>query len=74
VLQNYALAIMCYELQAVLQAVSRAVNIVSMVSAGRPGFDLWQDLGVFHFATAYSPPLGPTHPPVQWLPVAFPRG
>jgi len=32
------------------------------------GFDSWWGLGIFLFTTASKTALGPTHPPIQWLP------
>jgi len=35
------------------------------------GFDSWWGLGIFLFTTAFKTALGPTHPPVQWIPGAL---
>jgi len=40
----------------------------------RPGFDFRQVLGIFFFAIASSPALGPTQLPIQWVPNALPPG
>jgi hypothetical protein len=36
------------------------------------GFDSRQELGIFLFTTASRPVLGPTQPPIQWVPGALP--
>jgi len=35
------------------------------------GFDSQQRLGIFLFTTTSRMALGPTQPPIQWVPVAF---
>jgi len=35
------------------------------------GFDSWQGLGIFLFTTASIMALGPTQPPIQWVPGAL---
>jgi hypothetical protein len=35
--------------------------------AGRSEFDFRQKLGIFLYATASKPALGPTQPPIQWI-------
>jgi hypothetical protein len=35
------------------------------------GFDSQQGLGIFLFTTTSRIALGPTQPPIQWVPVAF---
>jgi hypothetical protein len=39
-----------------------------------PLFDTRQRLRIFLFATAFRPPLGPTQPPIQWVPGALSLG
>jgi hypothetical protein len=39
--------------------------------AGQLGFDFRQVLGIFIFATASRPALGPTQFPIQWVPDAL---
>jgi hypothetical protein len=41
--------------------------------AGRPGFDSRQCM-IFLFSIAYRPTLGPTQPPIQWVPGALSAG
>jgi hypothetical protein len=38
------------------------------------GFDSQQGLGIFLFTTASRPVLGPTQPPIQWVPAALSLG
>jgi hypothetical protein len=37
-------------------------------TTGRSGFDPWQGQRIFPVASVSRPALGPTHPPVQWVP------
>jgi hypothetical protein len=41
---------------------------------GSVGFDSWRGLGIFLFITASRTVLGPTQPPIQWVPGAPPLG
>jgi hypothetical protein len=38
------------------------------------GFDFWLGLGIFLFTTMSRMALGPTQPPIQWIPGAFSLG
>jgi hypothetical protein len=42
--------------------------MVNTAVIGVLGFDSWRGLGNFLFATASRPALGPTQPPIQWVP------
>jgi len=42
-------------------------DIVTVVWAGQLGFDSWQGLGIFLFATTSRPSLGLTLPPIPWV-------
>jgi hypothetical protein len=42
-------------------------------TTGVPGFDFRWRLGIFLFATASRPVLGPTQPPIKWVSGIFPR-
>jgi hypothetical protein len=37
-------------------------------------FDSQRGLGIFLFSTAFRPALGPTQPPIQWVPGALSLG
>jgi hypothetical protein len=45
-----------------------SVSIVPGLLAVTPGFDSRQGQVCFLFATAFSTALGPTQPPIQWVP------
>jgi hypothetical protein len=38
------------------------------------GFDFWRGMGIFLFTTASRTVLGPTQPPIQWVPGALSLG
>jgi hypothetical protein len=46
------------------------VSIMTRLRDARPGFDSWhgQERVSFFFTTASRPVLGPTQPPIQWVP------
>jgi hypothetical protein len=46
-----------------------SVSIVARLWEGRSGFDSRQGQGLYFFATAPRPNLGPTQPPNQWVQV-----
>jgi hypothetical protein len=41
---------------------------------GVQGFDYWQGLGTFLFTTASRTVMGPTQPPIRWVPGALSLG
>jgi hypothetical protein len=51
-----------------------SVGIATRLRAGRPGFDSQQDLEIFLFPTVSRTALGPTQPPVPWVPGALSLG
>jgi hypothetical protein len=51
-----------------------SVGIATRLRAGRfgvLGFDSRRNMGIFLFTTASRTVLGPTQPPIQWVPVAL---
>jgi hypothetical protein len=46
------------------------VRIETLLRAGRAGFGFCRGLGIFLFVTTSRPALGPTQPPIQWVPGA----
>jgi hypothetical protein len=46
----------------------------SGLRAGRSGFDFRRELGIFLFTTVSRTGLGPTQPPIQWVPRALSLG
>jgi hypothetical protein len=52
----------------------RGAGISQWSSAGLRGFESQQGLGIFLFITASIPALGPTQPPIQWVPGALSWG
>jgi hypothetical protein len=51
-----------------------SVGIATRLRIGRSGFDFWQGLGIFLLTNASRPALGPTQPPIQWVPRALSMG
>jgi hypothetical protein len=51
-----------------------SVGITTRLPAGRSEFNSRQRLGIFLFANASTPALGPTQPPIQWVPVVLSLG
>jgi hypothetical protein len=43
----------------------------SSLFCGVLGFDSWRGLGIFLFSTVSRTDLGPTQPPIQWVPQAL---
>jgi hypothetical protein len=43
-------------------------GIIQWYGLDEPGFASRQGLGIFLFTTASRPALGPTQPPIQWVP------
>jgi hypothetical protein len=41
---------------------------------GRPGFDSRRGQEIFYRVIAFKPALGPSQPPIQWVPGSLPRG
>jgi hypothetical protein len=56
-----------------LQNKSQKLHIFRWL-AGRSGFDSRQELGIFHFAIQSRTALGPTQPPIQWVPAVLSPG
>jgi hypothetical protein len=54
------------------------LSLVRGIALGYGLNDRWFDsryrLGIFLFATAFIPDLGPTQPPIQWVPEAVSLG
>jgi hypothetical protein len=51
-----------------------SVSIVTRLRTGRPKFDSRKRQGLFLLAAASRPDLGPTQPPIQWIPEALSLG
>jgi hypothetical protein len=51
-----------------------SVGLATELRAGQPRLDSRQGLRVFLFTTAPGPALGPTQPPIQWVPAALSQG
>jgi hypothetical protein len=52
--------------------IKRFTIVLELLTAGRSGFDNWQEQGFFSFCdTASRPALGRTQPPIQWVPGAL---
>jgi hypothetical protein len=58
----------------VLPRCDNSVGIMTRLEAGRSGFYSLQGLGIFLFTSASRPALGPTQPPIQWVPGALSLG
>jgi hypothetical protein len=43
-------------------------------TTGRSGYDPWQDQRIFPLASVSRPAVGPTQPPVQWVPGVLSSG
>jgi hypothetical protein len=54
-----------------LVSCDSSVSVVTRLWAGQTGFDSQQGQGVLIFAIASRPALGPTQPPIQWVPGAL---
>jgi hypothetical protein len=57
-----------------LTGAGLAQHIAIRLRAGRPGFDRWQEQETFLLSTATIQSLGPTQPPIQWVPGALSTG
>jgi hypothetical protein len=55
----------------IVRSCDSAVSTVTSLRARPLGFDSRQELGIFFFATASRPILGPTQPPIQLVPGAL---
>jgi hypothetical protein len=51
-----------------------SVSIVTDLRTGCPELNFRYEQGYFIFATAFRPALGPTQPPIQWVPGALSSG
>jgi hypothetical protein len=54
--------------------VSRVAQYSDWLRAERPGFDPRQRQRIFPLTSASKPALGPTQPPLQWVPGALSPG
>jgi hypothetical protein len=59
----------------IIECRSRDSSVDSdRLRAGRSGFDSRQGQEIFLFSTASRPPLGPTQPPIKWVPSSISPG
>jgi hypothetical protein len=64
-------SILCTDNQKLQVVKSRDSSVGIALVYGVLGFDFWRELGIFLFTTAYITTLGPTQPPIQWVPEAL---
>jgi hypothetical protein len=58
----------------VVESRDSSVGTATRLRAGRSGFDSRRRMGFLLFDTVSRPPLGLTHPPIQWVPGALSLG
>jgi hypothetical protein len=61
-----------YEMIYAFRSSGSVVGIVTTLPAGRSGVRILAVQGIFLFSKTCIPALGPTNPPLQWMPASFP--
>jgi len=51
----------------IIKSWGRSVSIVTRLQDGWLWFDSWQGQGFYLLTIAFTPALGPTQPPIQWV-------
>jgi hypothetical protein len=64
----------CLQVSSGGEELCSSVSLVTMLWAGQPEFNSWQGMGFLLLTTMSRLALGPTQPPIQWVPGALSMG